>query len=159
MEPIVLSYAAAALECEGSISISRYIDRKNWHHADVHISIANTNYNLMEFMSKHFGGRVNSEEPKKLSKKKIYRWKTYSNKAIVFLKLVRPYMILKAEQADLAIEYQQKRSPNMPHSEKDMYWKRMKALNKGESPAETNREDVGTNLRSDSPTLVETQVS
>lgn len=153
-----LTYAAAALDCEGSISLSRSIDKRGWHHCDVVVSIANTNVILVEFLKSTFGGRIHSESPKGLAKRLIYRWKISSLQAAGFLKLVLPYMKLKVAQADLAITYQSERDC-LDNTAKDIYWQTMKALNRGEAPAETKRENAESNRRSDSPTLVETPVS
>lgn len=125
---------------------------------DVRISVANTDKNLMQLFLDTFGGTCYTEHPKKLSKKVIYRWKVCANKAVEFLKLVRPYMLMKGRQADLAVLFQKERR-KLSIEEKDTYWKQMKALNRGESPAETKREETEPNLSNDSPTLVETPVS
>jgi hypothetical protein len=150
-------YAACALECEGSITHSRSITKQGWPQHCLAISIANINRDFIQFFLDKFGGNIYSESPKKLSKRTIYRWKIFANQAIGFLKLVRPYMKFKDKQADLAFEFYEVKA-GLTKDQKDGYWLRMKALNKGESPAETNRESVETNLRSDSPTLVETPV-
>jgi hypothetical protein len=155
-----LAYAAAALECEGSITLSRAITPKGHSMCSIVISIANTNQNLVTWLQQTFGyGAIYREEPKRLSKRPIYRWKLAATKALDFLLSVRPYMKMKCAQADLAIEFQQDRNDHKRTREvNDSYWLRMKSLNRGESPAETKRVDAETNLRSDSPILEKTPV-
>ena len=154
-----LGYAAAALECEGSITLSRNITKQGWHQMHVVVSIANVNRIFVEWFVIYFlEGHIYSEVLRKLSKQTIYRWKVFSSKAINFLKLVRPYMKFKGPQADLAIEMQSGRPAKLTREYKDSCWQRMKALNRGESPAETERKELETNLISDSPILPETVV-
>ena len=159
IEPEVLSYAACALECEGSLTLSRGVhsNKKTVMHNPC-IAIANTDMRLIQFLQDTFGGSVYSEQPKKLSKKVIYRWKLWCNPCIEFLKLVFPYLKFKYTQAEVLIEFWE-RKRSLSFTERDVYWNRIKDLNKGKSPAETKRENSETNLRSDSPTLVETPVS
>lgn len=153
-----LIYAACSLDCEGSITLCSLLNKRGWHSSSIYVSIANTDKKLIDFLSNVFGGSVYTESPKKLSKKLIYRWKLVSNQAAGFLQLVRPYMKLKGAQAELAIEFMRIKN-TIPHSDKDAYAIRMRALNKGEPPAETKRENAEYNLQSDSPTLVEMPVS
>ena len=152
-----LAYAAALLECEGSLTVSR---GGKWKTVSLHISIANTDKRLVDFLQETFGGNIYAEAPRGLSKRLIYRWKIFSNQAVEFLRLVRPYMRIKTKQADLGIAMQDARhEKRFSFQEAEYFWQTMKALNRGESPAETKRENAETNLRCDSPTLAETPVS
>ena len=151
-------YAACAFECEGSVTLSRGYSPRGWYGCTPFISIANIDRRLVDWLQDNFGGHILSESPKKLSRRVIYRWKIYSSYCIEFLQLVLPYLKFKQDRAALVIDYWTKRD-NLSNAQKDEYWLRLKALNKGESPAETKRENAETNLRSDSPIPVETPVN
>lgn len=153
-----LAYAAASLDCEGFITISRHINSKGWQEMSVRIGIANTNYKLMRFLLDNFGGREHAESPRKLAKRVIYRWQLSALKATSFLKLIRPYLKLKSAQADLALKFQEVKI-DLSRKERDQYWLSIKALNSGEPPAETERQKAELNPLCYSPTLAETQVS
>jgi hypothetical protein len=153
-----LVYAACAFECEGSITFSRSITSKGWYQITPFVSIANVDDRLVNWLQSKFGGHILTEQPKKLSKRVIYRWKVYSGYCVDFLNLVLPYLKFKQDRVKLVIDFWANRS-TLSRTQKDNYWLRLKALNKGESPAETKRNDAETNLQSDSPTLVETPVS
>jgi hypothetical protein len=153
MELGTLNYAACGLDCEGSITISHSYTKQGWLAMHLIVAVANIDRSFVEFYQNNFGGRIYSEEPKKLSKRLIYRWKVNSNEALKFLETVRPYLKIKGDRADLAILWQKSNRRVMSREKRESFWLTMKALNKGESPAETKRIDAGTNLRNDSPTL------
>lgn len=153
-----LIYAACAFECEGCVYISRCFQKGKYLHHDPCMNIANIDKRLVDWLHDTFGGYIYTEQPKRLSKRVIYRWKLHSRHAIDFLKLILPYLKFKRERAEIAIELWTLK-PNLSPSQRDEYWLRLKALNQGRPPAETKRNDSELNLRNDSPTLEEIPVS
>jgi len=149
-----LIYAASALDCEGNVSISKRFN-KDVPSYSVKIGIANTIAILTDFLLECFGGHVHTEMPKKLSKRIIYRWQLHGENASNFLKDVLPSMKLKTRQAETAVFFHTNRK-RLSLEQQEKLHQYVKALNRGEVPAETKREDVEEILRSDSPIPVET---
>lgn len=142
----ILVYAACAFECEGSITFSRSVTKQNWYQLTPFVSIANVDLRFIQFFIDNFPkGKAYPEEPKKLSKKVIWRFKLFSSYCIEFLQLIRPYLKFKQERVDLVLEYWACRK-TLTREQKDVYWEKLKALNRGETPAETKRNDTETNL-------------
>lgn len=154
-----LIYAAACFDCEGSVTLSRNVRNNGWHTTAIFLCIANIDWNFISFFVDTFGGNVVTEAPVKLSKRTIYRWKLYVRDARDFLEMVLPYLKIKQERAKFAIWFVDNKHL-LTVKQRDECWQQMKAMNRGELlPAETNRKDVGPNLRSDSPILQETVVN
>ena len=145
-------YAAAGVDCEGSITLMRNVSKRGYHTSGIFVAVANVDKRFIYFYTDNFGGHVLMEHPTKLAKKDIYRWKIYGHNAAEFLKLIKPYLKIKEDRASLAIWFDENKT-SLTYDQRDAIWLQMKALNKGLPPAETKREDVGTNSRSDSPTL------
>lgn len=150
-----LVYAAACFDCEGSVTLSRNVRDNGWHQTSIFTCIANIDLNFINFFVKEFGGNVVTEAPVKLAKRTIYRWKLYVKDARDFLEMVLPYLKIKQDRARFAMWFVDNKH-KLTNAERDVCWQKMKAMNRGEPlPAETNRKDVGPNLRSDSPILEE----
>lgn len=154
-----LVYAACAVDCEGSITLMRHVSRKGYHSSGIFVSIANVNRQFIDFFRATFGGSVLEESPKKLSKQLIYRWKIYGYAASEFLAQIRPYLLIKFKQADLAMWFVRTKK-DLTYAQRDDAWREMKQLNNGSKPpAETKRVEAGSNLLSDSPTLSEGEIT
>lgn len=150
-----LVYAAACFDCEGSVTLSRNVTNRGFHSTSIFLSIANIDMNFINFFVTEFGGSVVTEAPVKLSKRTIYRWKLYVKDARDFLEMILPYLKIKQDRARFAMWFVDNKH-TLSNADRDACWQKMKAMNRGESPpAETNRKDVGTNQRSDSPILEE----
>jgi len=80
------------------------VSKKNEHRVPV-VSLSSTTHQLVEFMKLHFGGRVAPKKTYKAHHKKSYHWDLSYQKAVEFLKLIRPYMHEpeKCRRADLLI--------------------------------------------------------
>ncbi len=97
----VLAYAAAIIDGEGCIGIYTH-----GHSIALSVQATNTDVRLVDWFKQHFGDcTIECHIKKKLSI--CFVWKLYGSKAKNFLLLIKPYLVLKAEQADIAIEFQQ----------------------------------------------------
>jgi hypothetical protein len=96
-------YVAAMLDGEGTICISY---RTDIAHNGVQIFIYNTSIKLMKWLLGNFGGRFRPRSKTTLSKKLQYLWYP-SGRAnrTRFLLGVLPYLVIKVEQAKLALQY------------------------------------------------------
>lgn len=105
-DPVFLAWAAAWLDTEGSIGMR--------HNADRHcrggqvlyrilLTVSQTVVDPLLLIQKAFRGHVGLNE-KSGNPKPIYQFTIHSRAALEMLKLVRPFLIVKTKQADLAIE-------------------------------------------------------
>ena len=103
-----LIYLAGIIDGEGTIGIGRQMLPNNNYTYRQHLIIGNTDIRLIEWLVENFGGKfpkaVNSNEKWKDS----YMWQLTGTKSYKLLKKVRPYLLLKQEQADNAIELWEK---------------------------------------------------
>jgi len=121
----LLSYIAGFVDGEGCITIIKHNTHskaggKSPHYQSA-VAIAMTDPRVLEIIQKNFGGSLRKRDKsaswKKKHWKQVYHWSIVAQQAIPFIKAIRPYLILKAEEADIAIELQQ----HIIDRRKDMY--------------------------------------
>ncbi len=101
MTNVELAWAAGFIDGEGCIGIWKRKDRPSYR---FHIQVENTDFRPLNKLCSMFGGSVwTSKRVKKF--KTLYGWKIEGQKAAQVLNLVFPYLIVKKEQAEVAIEY------------------------------------------------------
>lgn len=122
-----LIYTAGLFDGEASVGIYSY-KRKEFYYT-MSVRLTNTNLEVLEWLKITFGGSVNPYK-KKEGRKQAYQWTISSNQALLFLRLIQPFIKIKKEQANLAIEFQStKRHRNggvivpLSQEEKDTYRK------------------------------------
>lgn len=104
-------YLAAMIDGEGCVCISKYRKNANGHPGYiVTVSVTNTKEKLMKWLIANFGGRYftqwrHSDERAK-NKRLIHTWRVSGrkNRETVLLGTI-PYMLLKKEQALLALKF------------------------------------------------------
>lgn len=140
------AYIAAMMDGEGSFSITKTTikDRKGrpYNAFDCKVMVSNTSKVLIEWIENRFGGssiisvkhiskkaRANGQK----SLKPCYRWMAegYENQVVFILKIL-PYLVIKLEQAKIALEFASMKSEQNPSKRLELHYT-MKALNKGES--------------------------
>lgn len=89
--------AAAFFDSEGNVSISP-------DHFGIRCGIVSTDMRLPQWLQENYSGHIRAEKPKGANTMIAYRWVLYSNDAYQFLKLTSPFLLLKFEQAQVAIE-------------------------------------------------------
>lgn len=100
------AYAAGIMDGEGCITIPR-TPRNQTFHLYVQINQAIKGWSILEFLKEHFGGIVTGKYQPLDRRKALRKNVIWSGlKACRFLKKIRPYLILKSQQADLAIRFQ-----------------------------------------------------
>lgn len=107
MQQVPVSYWAGLVDGEGCIRIDRSINRKVgrlYHHLRVQISM--TDERPLAILHEQFGGCFYKFHNKNPKWKDWRQWGLTSDAAYRFLLLIRPWLIVKAAQADLAIEFQ-----------------------------------------------------
>lgn len=129
-----LSYLAGFFDGEGSISISRIKGKLGRNDIFVVlISISNTNPEILSYICKEFGGNFHQTKHQikdGYKRKNIYKWSASSKIAENFLSKILPYLILKKEQANMALEFQKtlKRKGNQRLSVDELDYRKMVKL-------------------------------
>ena len=100
-----LAYAAGIIDGEGSIQIRRVIGKNGEvsPRYDLTVKVSNTNPKMIEFLSVTFGGRSMLESMRGGKHRPVYRWNLVGERCQWFLKIIKPYMVCKQDQVDLAI--------------------------------------------------------
>jgi hypothetical protein len=102
-------YWAAILDGEGQIAISHIrCGRDRYLYHRVFVRVGNTSLELLETAKKDWGGSIHLTKlhVRRPNCKPVHLWTIACKKALTFLEAVRPYLIIKAKQADIAIECQ-----------------------------------------------------
>lgn len=109
MEKITLQYIAGFFDGEGSIGIYYRQKTKEGFHLRTQLTQNKDKsiQKLMNYLMDKFGG--NLSEQVTLSGRIKYNWQLNSNKAASFLKKIGSYLILKKNQATIAINWQEQR--------------------------------------------------
>lgn len=97
-----LAYAAGLFDGEGSVSLVR--QRNNRSHSP-QVAVASVDYEVVLWFRKHFGGSIVTKQPRKSSHSVSYDWRLTDRRALDFLKLIRPYLVIerKIRRIDLLL--------------------------------------------------------
>lgn len=99
-----LIYAAATIDCEGSIGIGMRKGRRKSPYFHVRVQVGNTDSILTNWLCETFGGSTYVREFSNQRWKTNYNWYIDANQACDFLGWILPYMKLKWQQAELALK-------------------------------------------------------
>ncbi len=103
-------YAAGLFDGEGYIVINKTLRPKEKRAPQylLLIGITMTDLPPLELFKENFGGYLfkGKKAWNHLSKRPVYRWTLYAQKAVDFLKTIYPYTILKKPQIEIGIEFQ-----------------------------------------------------
>ena len=153
------SYLAGLLDGEGHIIIRRSKTKNKRYRKDgsfgvshgVHyistVGITNTNEKMMQWLKEHFGGnyyckRSNEKQP---TWKIAYDWYISNNKGKELLLLgVLPYLVIKRQQAILALSNIRLAEEHCPEKRQVLYEQSI-ALNKKGRTVETNTSNLDEN--------------
>lgn len=147
MEEWKLAYMAGIVDGEGSISIAKAKKWGNQRHDTYKLvlSVYMSTKEPLDTIVEWFGGKV---EVLKIQKERYgqtrpgRQWRANGNAAAYVLELIRPYLLLKWRQADLAIASREydiefggigSRQPTEEVYEmRETFWDEMHRLNRGE---------------------------
>lgn len=141
------AYVAAMMDGEGSFTISKSKTKakygKPYWLFDCKVMVSNTSMVLMNWLVEHFGGsyRISVSHISKLARangqksiKPCARWTVDGyKKQEIFLLAVLPYLIIKREQALVALEFVRMLGVKDPATRMKLHEQMIK-LNKSESP-------------------------
>ena len=96
-----LAYVAGIIDGEGCIRVNR----QGANRPVVRVHVTNTSKLLVSTLEEWFGGYVWSEDKSYIPNAKLrYVWEVSAIQAEEFLRLVEPYLLLKKEQARIALQ-------------------------------------------------------
>lgn len=100
-----ICYAAGFFDAEGCVRVSKYTQKNTFY---VQLRITSTDINVLKWFKNRFGGSIGTQPPNKKVRKcrPCWWWVTCSRIACNFLKTVYPFLVIKKEQAALAMELQ-----------------------------------------------------
>lgn len=102
-----LGYLAGLIDGEGSIAISSAFCRRKSTHVshNCRLIITNCDPRLMQWLLGNVGGSLRTKQRTSASHRTAYDWRLYDINAEAVLRAVRPYLVLKGEQADIALAF------------------------------------------------------
>jgi hypothetical protein len=104
----ILCYTAGLFDGEGTVGIRalpKKGDTEKKYHS-VMVAITSTDTAVTDWLQAHFGGKINANHKENAARnyKDAWKWSLYARHAAAFLEAIRPYLIVKSEQARVALE-------------------------------------------------------
>lgn len=106
----ILAYTAGLIDGEGYIGVDRNAARRehsirqnDFYRLNVAVTV--TDKSMIDFLMANFGGNSRQRKRHTCNKKLVYEWHLYGGNAVLFLQAIKPYMVAKADQADLAEKF------------------------------------------------------
>lgn len=102
-----LSYAAGIIDGEGCIDIvkTKPCGRRKTPSFKSRVRVSNTDKRLIVWLHQKFGGYVYNSYDNRKNRRNKFEWCLNDDNAVEFLNLIKPFMKLKIEQANLLIEF------------------------------------------------------
>lgn len=105
---LILAYTAGFLDGEGCIRINKRLPKNNRSMSyNLFVSITQKDGEIMDWLQGNFGGTILLNNKRK--KSWIYEWRITEVKAFNFLKEILPFLKYKKKQAEIALQFQQRR--------------------------------------------------
>lgn len=109
-----LAYPAGIVDSDGFITVHRATKNlrrgaAEWSatYFSAKVGIAGTRRQPHDFAAGLFGGRVRAYQPKNPAHRVQFQWDISGRMAAVMLRAIRPFLLVKVEQADLALQLQE----------------------------------------------------
>ncbi|MCK5608870.1 hypothetical protein KAR91_43760 [Candidatus Pacearchaeota archaeon] len=96
-------YLAGIIDGEGCISINLY--NKQASKYNLRVRVDNTSKELIFWIAENFGGKVRFQKSYHRNYRDIWRWEINYKNLEKLIKKILPYLIIKKEQAKLALKY------------------------------------------------------
>ena len=102
-----IRYVAGLFDGDGYIRINRWEKPESIHiRYNLHGGINMTYRPVIEQLHRQFGGNFHRHARTKLTHRTLYLWTVTSATCADFLRQIRPYVVVKAEEVDVALELQ-----------------------------------------------------
>lgn len=95
-------YIAGLFDGEGCVHIAR-TKRGYGIYYYIHVSIANSDKNVLELVQQQFGGRISANIAQ--TNWPVWKWEAQVDQALPFLQTITPLTIIKRDQMELALEF------------------------------------------------------
>lgn len=114
-----LAYMAGIIDGEGCIGINRRDHPNGSTYYRMHVRVTNTDRRLLDWIAERWGGSVSGPLRNDYGNasgrcRAVYQWQVSGDRAAAMLLGVRPFLVLKASQALLAVEFQSTVLVNAP---------------------------------------------
>lgn len=109
-DPAALGWTAGIIDGEGHIGIARFRPRHdplNYNYV-LRVSVAGTDPQMIERLYTLWGGTLGLNKQRLRSGRLLSRWTVGAMRAAEVLRAVRPHLVTKAAQADIAFEFRAK---------------------------------------------------
>ncbi|MCK4329802.1 hypothetical protein KAX02_08160 [candidate division WOR-3 bacterium] len=116
----LLKMLAAFVDGEGTISIGKSLLSNGKYSYYQQLIVSNSDVRLIDWTVDNFGGTFPKAQKLTDNRKDTYKWTLSSYKSYKMIKKIRPYLILKQEQADCAIELYEKVTKRHYHGSNPM---------------------------------------
>jgi len=100
-----VGYIAAVLDAEGTLSIGCKHGGSSYRPV---VGVSQSNYGWLEGMQKLWGGEVYPNHDKRPRNALMWRWYITGDDMVNLLSVVKPYLRLKNEQAELLLELERR---------------------------------------------------
>lgn len=117
-----IAWSAGFVDGEGCIAITRHSNSRKAHYVYLRLIVGQNVEAPLKRLELMYGGKVT------FNTRRNYVWTCHGETAAAALRAMRPYMMVKGANADLAIEYQEKIA-NLPPEDRIEYFEKMKQLN------------------------------
>lgn len=134
MSPTEAAYLAGLVDGEGHVAIYGGYGKTDRHAYRVRLEVTNTAVPLLEWCVTATGvGKLIRQGEPGPKQKQVYSWPIGAENAYAVLQQVRPYLVIKADRADLVMAFQERL--RVPQYKADRGWQaewveRIRAMNK-----------------------------
>ena len=138
----LLAYLAGFFDGEGCIYINKWWDkRRDCYEYSFNITVSNTNPTPLQLLREIFGGNISAVHRKHMRAnwRKAWEWICKSKMAETFLENMLPHLILKRDEAKLALEYRRtcrgrsgRKLTDRENNRRDFYYYMLSALKRKE---------------------------
>lgn len=95
------AYFAGFFDADGSVMIAHPPGRSHW----LIVSVWQNTLPVLRLLKDRYGGTVQVQHREQGNKRAVYVWKANHAVAEAFLKAVLPWLVVKRERAELALEF------------------------------------------------------
>lgn len=103
--PTELAYVTGLFDGEGTIALKKDNVGKGHLSYVLRIRIAMTDRKPIDLCARFFGGKVHYRKRSQENQADLYLWQLDGQRAGHFLEAVRPFLLVKAEEADLGLNF------------------------------------------------------
>jgi len=110
MTKVELAYMAGIMDGEGSIGINKIknYNGTNTTYYRLLVQVGMVEGCIPQWLCDSFGGSI-AVRPKIKPRRAVTNWQIANKQAVIFLQAILPYLKIKKQQAEIAIDFQSKR--------------------------------------------------